>query len=586
MSNGTQSGLQYEVTAPDGTVGTVSAADKGKVSGGYKLTGRIQMFSPDGVRGFVDSKDLQTATKAGYQTTPKTELEKKVTGKGISLEGSGGAALGGYKDVGAGLGSGVLDLLDPTSPGKRSIETGKQIFEEVKAGWKRGKEREAHPLTMDVVPGAVDPSNRLSEAVLSGLGPLVGFSASKQAEHAERGEGGKILGEAAVPLSLMAAGEVLPKVAKPVGKYLKESPVGKFVKDVAKSKVTELEEAHAAQAAEAEKMYQKQLAEHKEKVQAVKDKYAKQIQEHSVEAKTTSAKESAAQAKTGAALEHQNELAGLLKENLELADKKIASELGKEFDKVTDAVEAKKPKVSVADAEREARGKLYFPDSVSAFNKIMENVSGKLKMTDYSILRKAYSNLNDVLYGGGEMPADLHAAVKTVRDSLGKDLQAAADKAGLGGKYSKAMKDWHAYKDTFSDKSAIAKGGSPIRRILDAEDPQFVIDQLKGKAGQRLLEDIAKYQKYGADSTLAGRLKGFIEKVKGMPSSTGEIPEAPTRPELPKAPERLQLEGFDREAVARKILIDRIKKALMYGGAAAGGGYLYEKFGGGHPPVP
>jgi len=91
-------------------------------------------------------------------------------------------------------------------------------------------------------------------------------------------------------------------------------------------------------------------------------------------------------------------------------------------------VQAKNPKVKVNDAEREARGHLYNPDSVASFNNIMENVSGKLKMSDFSVLRKTYSNLNDLLYGGGEMPADLYQAVKTVRDSLGKDLQAAANK--------------------------------------------------------------------------------------------------------------------------------------------------------------
>jgi len=361
----------------------------------------------------------------------------------------------------------------------------------------------------------------------------------------------------------------------------------KLGQQILKSKVTELEEKHAAETAAQEAQHQKELTAHREKVQQVKDDYAKEIQAHSEKAKDVSARQSAVEAKQGAAVKHQEDLAGLLKENLTLADKKIGSELGKEFDAVNEAVQAKNPKVKVNDAEREARGHLYNPDSVASFNNIMENVSGKLKMSDFSVLRKTYSNLNDLLYGGGEMPADLYQAVKTVRDSLGKDLQAAANKVGLGGKYSKVMRDYGEYKDAWADTSSIAKGGSPIRRILDAEDPAFVIDQLKWKAGDRLIEQIGKYQKYGADKALAGRLKGFIEQVKGMPSTAGEIPAAPERPKLPKAPERETLQPFDREAVARAILADRIKKALMYGGAAAGGGYLYEKFGGkGATPVP
>jgi len=372
-----------------------------------------------------------------------------------------------------------------------------------------------------------------------------------------------------------AGGTVLEGLGTIPGKVAK-GPVGRFAKDLMKSKVTQMEEKAAVEAAEAEKLYQKQLAEHKVKVQKVKEDYAAKIQEHSVEAKTASAKQSAAAAKAGVALEHQNQLSGLLRENLQLADKKISSELGKEFDAVSDAVQKKNPRVKVNDAEREARGKLYFPDSVSAFNNIMENVSGKLKMSDYGILRKTYSNLNDVLYGAGEMPDDLYSAIKTVRDSLGKDLQSAANQAGLGGKYSKAMREWSQYKDTWANKSSIAKGGSPIKKILDSEDPAFVADQLKGKAGDRLLEDIGKYQKYGADKALAGRLKGFIEQVRAMPSSGGAIPEAPKRPELPKAPERPETKPFDRDAAARQHLIDLIKKAVATGAAGSAGALGYE----------
>src|SRR5271154_5512938 len=421
----------------------------------------------------------------------------------------------------------------------------------------------------------------------------------------------------------------------------------KFVKDLTKSKVTEMQEAHTAEAAKIEADHQKDLAAHQERVgkvdaankeraadhqerlRRIDERYQKRVTEHQVKteqldldhqkqiaeynekvkqvkadyakklqeyqgvvgkekgtAAEASSQESAAQAKKGLALKHQNDLAGLVKENLELTNKQVSKELGQEFNAIQDAVQAKNPRVKVTDAEREARGQLYFPDSVSAFNKVMENVSGKLKSTDYSILRKAYSNLNDMLYGGGELPGDLYKAVKVVRDQLGKDLQGAADSVGLGGKYRSTMQKWSDYKDIWSDKSSIAKGGSPIRRILDAEDPAFVVDQLKGKAGDRLLEDIGKYSKYGADKALAGKLRGFIEQVKGMPGSTSGVPEAPARPSFPKPPEKSaapkapekpyapkspkqvehskppekqELAPFDRDAAARKILIDRIR---------------------------
>jgi len=505
-----------------------------------------------------------------------------------------------------------------------------------------------------------------------GLPWLMRLLASSSGAGAGMGVGGLVTGEkpkealhdAAVGTLFTGAAEgatagVLKATEKVAG--------SKLVKEVLKSKVTQLEEKHAAEAAqikadydkelaahqeevskiqkvneqkmaehqerlnrieqryqkkvaehqakvqEADLEYKKRVEEHKQKVADVKRDYAQKLAQHEKATKDVSVKQSQAQAKQGLALEHQNEMAGLVKENLELTKEKINKELGAEFDAVNDAVQKRNPTVKVANAEREARGHLYNPDSVAAFNNIMENVSGKLKMTDFGILRKAYSNLNEILYGNRELPPDLYQAVKVVRDSLGKDLQAAANKVGLGGKYSKVMADYGDFKDVWDDTSAIAKGGSPIRKVLDAKDPAYVIDQFKGKAGDRLVDDIGKYAKYGGDKALAGQLKGFIEKVESFPSTAPELPKAPSRPsfpkepergaapkapeapykpkaptlrDIPKAPEPPQLTPFDREAVARAILADRIKKAIMYGGAAAGGGYLYELLGKKTPPVP
>jgi len=469
------------------------------------------------------------------------------------------------------------------------------------------------------------------------------------------------LGEAA--LGTMFTGAAEGGVAT-LYKTIDKIAGSKLGQQILKSKVTELEEKHAAKAAEIEANYQKELAahqeevskvekvnaqkaaehqeklqrieqryqkrltdhqakvqeadldykkrveEHKQKVEQVKQDYAQKLSEHQKESKDVSIRQSQAEAKKGLAVEHQNDFAGLLKENLELTKEKIGKELGAEFEAVNDAVKARNPKVKVSDVQREARGHLYNPDSVASFNNIMENVSNKLKMSDFSMLRKTYSELNDVLYGGAELPSDLYQSVKVVRDSLGKDLQSAAGKVGLGGKYSKVMSDYGNFKDVWDDTSAIAKGGSPIRRILDAQDPAFVIDQLKGKAGDRLLDDIGKYSKYGADKPLAGSLKGLIERVEGFPSTAPDIPKSPSRPSFPRAPERgaapkapevpyqpkaptlrgapkppeqQQLAPFDREAVARAILADRIKKGAVGAGAAGTTALLYHLFFGGKP---
>jgi hypothetical protein len=437
-------------------------------------------------------------------------------------------------------------------------------------------------------------------------------------------------------------------------------PVKKLIKDVGKSQIKVMEEAHAAEAAKAEQAFQKKVTAHKEAKQQVMKDYKEAIQEHTAATKEASATESAAKAKTGIAVEHQNELAGLLKQNLELTDEKIATALGKQFDQVQEAVQYKTPKVEierVVKAAEKAKAGLLFEDSRSAFDRIMTSIEpgqdlaskyqliprkpsapglvsfqdsitgGSVEMREgfseadleryvktrraemaatpeagksdlaakkieqatqagkFRDVRQAYTKLNDYLYGGGEVPPDLYKAVKQVRDALGDVSQNAADSVGLGGKHSKVMREWSEYKDVFHDKSAIAKGGSPIRRILDAEDPAFVVDQLKGKAGDRLLEEIGKFSDYGADKALAGRLKGFIGKIKEMPSSAGELPAKPKRPEFPKAPEHEAIAPFDRAAESRKILADRIKKTAGGMGLAGGGALLYHLlFGDKQPP--
>lgn len=349
-----------------------------------------------------------------------------------------------------------------------------------------------------------------------------------------------------------------------------EMPGGKFAKELFESKVEKLQKAHAERVAAADTEFQSKLAEHKEKVQAVKDQYAQDLREYNKKAGDASTREVAAQAKTGAAVKHQQELAGLMKENLDLANKKISQSLGEEFDKVQEAVNAKNPRFNyrpVANAVAQGRAELVLPDSHRILNAMMGPEEGITGLR-FDTGRTLYTKLNDYLYGKAELPMDVYKAVKGVRDALGQQLQASADSVGLGGKYSKAMRDWADYKSAWADRSALAKGGSPIVRILDSEDPGFVISQVTGKSGERLIETLGKYSKYGADSTLAGRLRGFSEYVKSLPSRAGKAPQAPVRPTFPKEPVKEPVEPFNRQEESRKILIDRIRKGAGIGGSA------------------
>lgn len=342
-----------------------------------------------------------------------------------------------------------------------------------------------------------------------------------------------------------------------------------------------VEQTEKQKAAEAEAAYQKELQAHQQKVSEIKADYQKKAEKF----------------QTAESLKRQQKQLGTtVGENIKLADKKVSNAIGKEFAAVNEAVEKKAPPVKLTDVSKSARSDLVFPDSVKAFNNILKNLGETTKSGSFSEMRMAYTRLNEILFGGNELPTDLYRAVKTVRDSLGRDLTEAAKSVGEGEKYGAAMKKWSEYMEDWHDTTAIAKGGSPISRIVQAEDPQFVIDQFGGKANERLLRTLEKYKGYGVDTELAGQLQSTTGKLKGMsiPKEPPEAPRVPAPPErkaestftkiprppmaptpesavsIPTPPVAPEIAPFDRQAAARQILIDRIRKALIGGGAVGG----------------
>jgi hypothetical protein len=117
------------------------------------------------------------------------------------MEGAGSAAW----ETAKGLPGGFLKLLDPTEPFR-------------------------HPGDMPIVrsiremaSAAKDPDTAWWEVPAAGAGSLVGMSAESAREHARCGEGGSIIGEAAVPTAMAIGGELAsqtglaPRVAEKVG---------------------------------------------------------------------------------------------------------------------------------------------------------------------------------------------------------------------------------------------------------------------------------------------------------------------------------------------------------------------------------
>lgn len=220
-------GEQVEFKSP--TTGVVKAVPTEHwdeaLKQGYTPVKHKIMYSPEGQRGLVPNAQLAEKMKAGYQTTPKTQFEKDRPGKGITAEGSGGAAWDMIKGMAPPDPTGGRSLLDPKAwfnPDEAKFDPLhggiREAGSEAKAGFGRGES----------IPG------KLSEGTASGLASLFGLGSGKRmAEHAEHGEGGKIIGEAAVPATMAVAGyaapKVLPKIMKPLAKaFSKTDPLTKI----------------------------------------------------------------------------------------------------------------------------------------------------------------------------------------------------------------------------------------------------------------------------------------------------------------------------------------------------------------------
>jgi hypothetical protein len=202
MPNGDATETVQFKSPTTGAVKALGADDwEEALSRGYTPVDHTVLYSPEGKRGMVPNAELRDYMKQGYQTTPETQFEQDRPGHGITMEGAGSAAW----ETAKGLPGGFLKLLDPTEPFR-------------------------HPGDMPIVrsiremaSAAKDPNTAWWEVPVAGAGSLVGMSAQSAREHARRGEGGSIVGEAAVPIAMAIGGELasqtglVPRAAEKAG---------------------------------------------------------------------------------------------------------------------------------------------------------------------------------------------------------------------------------------------------------------------------------------------------------------------------------------------------------------------------------
>lgn len=163
---------------------------------------------------------------------PPTRLEKNVTGEGISLKGTGTAAwekLKSFIPPDPTQGRSVLDPRFWYNPDEAKIDPAHggiaEAGREFKAGLERGKGTRYGAFTSPV-----------GEAVASGIGSIFGVSGIEQAENAAHGEGGKIIGQTAVPAAVVASAlipgaEIVKGARERVGAAIHEPATGAMTKN-------------------------------------------------------------------------------------------------------------------------------------------------------------------------------------------------------------------------------------------------------------------------------------------------------------------------------------------------------------------
>src|SRR5215472_7694073 len=216
MANGND---QDQVTFRSPTTGAVQPVPQEHwdeaLKQGYRPTSHVVMYDLSGNRGMVPKEQAGQYRDKGYSVTApgsETQFERDRPGRGITWQGAGQAAWETAKQIPGGVGQ----MLDPTRGlsgaglaaiglNPRSGTVSQRLGETPIAGAVK-EMRSAYR----------DPTASGWEVPVAGVGSLLGMSAEKARASAMRGEGGQVLGQAAVPTAMTLAGpiagEVLPRV--------------------------------------------------------------------------------------------------------------------------------------------------------------------------------------------------------------------------------------------------------------------------------------------------------------------------------------------------------------------------------------
>jgi len=326
---------------------------------------------------------------------------------------------------------------------------------------------------------------------------------------------------------------------------------------------------HAGKVKEAQDAYQKELSDyqqataekkatHAEKVKAAKKEWV----DKSYEAKKLKAESDKVQGRLEALKRGQEAYAKIIKQNAEATHAAVKGSLDSRWNALNEQVgrQTTLNSPAISDAIEEAKTKFLMgsPESLKVFNDLTRQMTGEgqvdaaggatpvLRPITWQEGRVHYSALGDRMYSG-DLPGNVYKGIGYVRDALDRELSATAKARGAGKVYSDLKGDWSRYMDDWRDMGAVATGGSPLARVLRAQDPGFVASQVTGKAGERMAETLGRYKQFGGNPAAVSKYRALGEQVKNtpkikVPSAPGKL-ELPAEPKLGDAPEAKSVKG-------------------------------------------
>src|SRR5579872_6906802 len=310
-----------------------------------------------------------------------------------------------------------------------------------------------------------------------------------------------------------------------------------------------------------------ELARHAE-AQAKRTEQGKQWVKETHEARESAREKAKVEGRKEALAKQQKGYANLIRENVKSAHTKARSALDTRWGQLREKVGTEHPvsPQGIYDAVEKSRAMLAgVPSDLKIFNDIFKEITEpntshetaegtKPAVREYipfDSARTQYSAVGEKAYAA---EGNLRRALFNVYNAYDEALAKTATDAGAGKQYSALKSDWSKYMHDWHDMSSESTGGSPLARVYRAVDNPVVTAHAMSKFGDRLIETLGRYDKYGAKPDLVSKLRSSVKESAALPKV--KVLKAPEKPS-PLAAPKLSAQPTLAE------LTDMVKKAKV-----------------------